>query len=104
MDKRILLVVALLFVLLAGLSAPAYSLCSFIEGSGRDQLNSGSDIEKSTITVDLSQTTTKISPFIYGQFIEYLGRCIDGGIYEEGSALSGQDGFRKDVLKAVQEL
>lgn len=56
------------------------------------------------ISIDLSQKTEKISPMIYGQFIEYLGRCIDGGIYEEGSPLSDENGFRKDVLKKVQGL
>jgi len=25
---------------------------------------------------------------IFGQFIEHLGRCIYGGIYEEGSPIS----------------
>ena len=59
---------------------------------------------KATISIDLSQNTEKISSLIFGQFIEYLGRCIDGGIYEEGSPLSNENGFRKDVLKNVQGL
>jgi len=33
--------------------------------------------------VDLSKKTGPISPYIYGQFIEHLGRCIDGGIWAE---------------------
>lgn len=56
------------------------------------------------ISVDLKQQTNEISPLIYGQFIEFLGRCIDGGIYEENSTLSDKQGFRKDVLKSVQDL
>lgn len=32
------------------------------------------------ISIDLDQPIQKISPLMYGQFIEYLGRCIDGGI------------------------
>lgn len=57
-----------------------------------------------TITVHAGQVTAAISPLIYGQFIEHLGRAIDGGIYEEGSSLSNPDGFRKDVLEKVKAL
>jgi alpha-N-arabinofuranosidase len=41
---------------------------------------------------------------IFGNFIEHLGRCIDGGIFQEGSPLSDKNGFRKDVLKAVKDM
>ena len=41
---------------------------------------------------------------LYGNFIEHLGRCIDGGIFEEKSPLSDASGFRKDVLEAVRKL
>ena len=35
------------------------------------------------LTIDLSKSRESISPFIYGQFIEHLGRCIYGGIWSE---------------------
>lgn len=35
------------------------------------------------VMVDASQTSVPISPYIYGQFIEHLGRCIYGGIWAE---------------------
>ena len=35
------------------------------------------------VAVDLDQTGEPISPYIYGQFIEHLGRCIYGGIWAE---------------------
>ncbi len=38
---------------------------------------------KPGITVDASKTGEPISKYIYGQFIEHLGRCIDGGIWAE---------------------
>jgi len=44
--------------------------------------------QKNEITIDASISLGEISPFIYGQFIEYMGRCIDGGIYDENSPLS----------------
>ncbi|NLS93247.1 MAG: alpha-N-arabinofuranosidase [Planctomycetaceae bacterium] len=36
-----------------------------------------------TATVHADKTGEPISPFIYGQFIEHLGRCIYGGIWAE---------------------
>jgi len=45
-----------------------------------------------------------ISPNVYGMFIEHLGRCIYGGIFDEGSPLSDGEGYRIDVLKACQRL
>jgi alpha-N-arabinofuranosidase len=41
---------------------------------------------------------------IFGNFIEHLGRCIQGGIFDEGSPLSDKEGFRQDVLKAVKAM
>ncbi|MBN1806233.1 MAG: hypothetical protein JW837_13375 [Sedimentisphaerales bacterium] len=35
------------------------------------------------VTIDTTQTREPISPYIYGQFIEHLGRCIYGGIWAE---------------------
>lgn len=37
----------------------------------------------STVQIDASQTEEPISKYIYGQFIEHLGRCIYGGIWAE---------------------
>ncbi|MHC4070864.1 MAG: hypothetical protein ACYTGS_02335 [Planctomycetota bacterium] len=38
---------------------------------------------KVAVTIDAGQTGAPISRFIYGQFIEHLGRCIYGGIWAE---------------------
>ncbi len=35
------------------------------------------------IKIDATKTGPPINPFIYGQFIEHLGRCIYGGIWAE---------------------
>ena len=56
------------------------------------------------IKVDAERKIGKINPNIYGHFIEHLGRCIYGGIYEEGSSLSDERGFRKDVLEAIKKI
>ena len=36
-----------------------------------------------SVTIDTSKTNEPISKYIYGQFIEHLGRCIYGGIWAE---------------------
>ncbi|MHC4560554.1 MAG: alpha-L-arabinofuranosidase C-terminal domain-containing protein, partial [Planctomycetota bacterium] len=36
-----------------------------------------------SVTIDVGKTGEPISKFIYGQFIEHLGRCIYGGIWAE---------------------
>jgi len=38
---------------------------------------------------------------VFGGFVEHLGRCINGGIFDEGSALSDSKGFRRDVVLAL---
>ncbi|AEH51197.1 alpha-N-arabinofuranosidase [Pseudothermotoga thermarum] len=56
------------------------------------------------ISVNPSKTVKPVSKYIYGHFTEHLGRCIYGGIYEEGSPLSDHRGFRKDVLEAIKKI
>lgn len=59
---------------------------------------------KARIHVDVTKKQNRMDPYIYGQFIEFLGRCIDRGIYHPGSPLSDADGFRTDVLEKVRGL
>jgi alpha-N-arabinofuranosidase len=59
---------------------------------------------KARIKIDSERTIGDIDPLLYGNFIEHLGRCIDGGIFEEKSPLSDSNGFRKDVLDAAKKL
>src|SRR5690242_16105010 len=35
------------------------------------------------VTINAAKTGQPINPFIYGQFIEHLGRCIYGGVWAE---------------------
>ena len=46
----------------------------------------------------------EVDPKIYGNFIEHLGRCIYGGVWEEGSPLSDPAGYRKDVMEGLKKL
>lgn len=41
------------------------------------------EILQQTVRVRAQEQREPVSPFIYGQFIEHLGRCIQGGIWAE---------------------
>src|SRR5690606_25633768 len=41
---------------------------------------------------------------VFGAFVEHLGRCIYGGIYEPGHPTADEHGFRGDVLELTREL
>jgi len=56
------------------------------------------------IKVDTDRVVGEIDKLIYGNFVEHLGRCIYGGLYEPGSPLSDKNGFRKDVIQATLAL
>ena len=56
------------------------------------------------IKVDVDRAIGTVDPLLFGSFTEHLGRMIYGGIYEEGSRLSDDHGYRKDVLQAVKDL
>jgi alpha-L-arabinofuranosidase len=58
----------------------------------------------SVITVDASRSLGDLDRRIYGGFIEHLGRCIYGGIYDEGSRLSDENGVRTDVISLLRDL
>ena len=56
------------------------------------------------ITIDPARPVGRLDRKVFGGFVEHLGRCIYGGLYDEGSPLSDDRGFRKDVLGLLREL
>ena len=56
------------------------------------------------IAIDPARPVGRLDRKVFGGFVEHLGRCIYGGLYEEGSPLSDDRGFRKDVLGLLREL
>lgn len=60
--------------------------------------------ENARIKLDLDRTVGEVSPLIYGNFVEHLGRMIYGGIFEPGSPLADEHGLRQDVMEAIREL
>ena len=54
------------------------------------------------VTADASIGT--IDRYLFGSFVEHLGRSVYTGIYEPGHPTADADGFRHDVLDLVAEL
>ncbi len=52
-------------------------------GAGAQDAPPASKTVEATIAIDAGTKAEPISPYIYGQFIEHLGRCIYGGIWAE---------------------
>lgn len=55
-------------------------------------------------TLDPAFRIAPIDPRLFGSFVEHMGRCVYGGIYEPGHDEADADGFRLDVLKLVRDL
>jgi alpha-N-arabinofuranosidase len=56
------------------------------------------------IYVDSRRTIAALDRNLFGSFLEHLGRAIYEGIYDPGSPLSDNAGFRSDVLEQVRQL
>jgi len=56
------------------------------------------------IQIDTDRVVGEVDGRLFGNFAEHLGRCIYGGIYDEGSPLADAEGYRKDVMEAAKGL
>ncbi|HEV7285719.1 MAG TPA: alpha-N-arabinofuranosidase, partial [Kaistia sp.] len=56
------------------------------------------------LIVDRDFVVSELDRRIFGTFVEHMGRCVYGGIYEPGHATADEDGFRGDVLELTREL
>src|SRR5665811_962908 len=60
--------------------------------------------QNARIKIDIDRQIGEVNKNIYGNFVEHLGRCVYGGIYDPESPLSDKNGIRLDVLEAVKGL
>ncbi|MFN8450073.1 MAG: alpha-L-arabinofuranosidase C-terminal domain-containing protein [Anaerolineae bacterium] len=56
------------------------------------------------IFVNLDFALAQVDRNLFGGFAEHLGRCVYGGIYDPGSPLADERGFRTDVISALRRL
>ncbi len=61
-------------------------------------------MQKYNATINRKFTLGTINPYVYGSFVEHMGRVVYSGIYEPTHPLSDEDGFRTDIIEKVKEL
>jgi len=71
-NTRIVCIGFSIAAILAGLSGPAAPAAA-----------DNASAQRFTVTIETGKTGKPVSKYIYGQFIEHLGRCIYGGIWAE---------------------
>ena len=55
-------------------------------------------------TLDPGDVIAPVSAGLFGSFVEHMGRCVYGGIFEPAHPAADAHGFRSDVLQLVREL
>ena len=56
------------------------------------------------VVVDCDFVVSELDRRVFGTFVEHMGRCVYGGIYEPGHPTADEQGFRGDVLELTREL
>jgi len=59
---------------------------------------------QANVTINTDATAKPYNPMIFGGFLEHFGKQIYGGVFDPGSPLSDNNGFRTDVINALNEL
>ena len=57
-----------------------------------------------TASLEGIRPTADVPRRLFGSFVEHLGRCVYGGIYDPDHPTADDQGFRADVLDLVREL
>ena len=61
-------------------------------------------LEPTHLAIDSEFAIGPIDPRLFGSFIEHLGRCVYGGVYDPDSSLADAKGIRQDVIAAAEEM
>ncbi|MBI1777993.1 MAG: alpha-N-arabinofuranosidase [Proteobacteria bacterium] len=61
-------------------------------------------MRKVSVLLDRDSAVGETDRRLFGAFIEHLGRCVYGGIFEPGHPEADNRGFRRDVAALVREL
>ena len=58
----------------------------------------------STATIDPAFVIAPVPSRLFGSFVEHMGRCVYGGVYDPQHPAADADGLRTDVLTLTKEL
>ncbi len=61
-------------------------------------------MNRAKILVDRDFVLSDLDRRVFGAFVEHLGRCVYGGIFEPGHPTADARGFRGDVMALTKEL
>lgn len=56
------------------------------------------------VDLDPAFTVGTVDDRLFGTFVEHMGRCVYGGIFEPDHPTADENGFRRDVADLVREL
>jgi alpha-L-arabinofuranosidase len=56
------------------------------------------------VTVDPTFVVAPVPRRLFGSFVEHMGRCVYGGVFEPGNVEADVNGHRLDVIKLTREL
>ena len=57
-----------------------------------------------SVTLDPAFTIGAPDPRLFGSFVEHMGRCVYGGVFEPGHPTADDRGLRADVVELTREL
>jgi len=61
-------------------------------------------VARAVFTPDPNEVIGTAERRLFGSFVEHIGRCVYGGIYDPENPFSDKEGFRSDVVEMVKEL
>lgn len=61
-------------------------------------------VAPATVILDPARPAADLDRKLFGSFLEHIGRVIYGGVFEPGSPLADEQGFRRDVLAEIRAL
>jgi alpha-N-arabinofuranosidase len=61
-------------------------------------------VRTASVTIDPAFRLGSADRRLFGSFVEHMGRCVYGGVFEPGHPSADPRGFRTDVLDLVREL
>ena len=61
-------------------------------------------MNKARVILDKDYIIARTDPKLFSSFVEPLGRCIYGGLYEPGHPTADEHGIRQDVMRYVRPL
>ena len=61
-------------------------------------------LRSARVTIDPAFAIGPVDRRLFGSFVEHMGRCVYGGVYEPGHPTADSHGLRRDVLELTREL